>query len=75
MSDLGFAFFKPFQQAPAPLATSLAGWMANPSPVPHPSASAGPMGLATSNNAGTCCSNPLKPTSLKAVFFFFNFLI
>ncbi|RVX11167.1 Topless-related protein 4 [Vitis vinifera] len=46
----------PFQPAPAPLPTSLAGWMANPSPVPHPSASAGPMGLATANNAGTYCS-------------------
>ena len=56
MSDLGCAFLKPFQPAPAPLPTSLAGWMANPSPVPHPSASAGPMGLATANNAGTYCS-------------------
>ena len=27
--------------------------MANSSPVPHPSASAGPMGLAAANNAGT----------------------
>lgn len=43
----------PFQPTPAALPTSLAGWMANPSPVPHPSVSAGPIGLAAANNAGT----------------------
>lgn len=42
----------PFPPAPAALPTSLAGWMANPSPVPHPSASAGPIGLTAQNNAG-----------------------
>ncbi|XP_031379042.1 topless-related protein 4-like isoform X2 [Punica granatum] len=41
----------PFQPTPAALPTSLAGWMANPAPVPHPSASAGPIGLAAPNNA------------------------
>lgn len=48
-------FLKPFQPAPAPapLPTSLAGWMANPSPVAHPSASAGPIGFTPPNNAGT----------------------
>ncbi|KAL5539764.1 hypothetical protein UlMin_003025 [Ulmus minor] len=40
----------PFQPTPASLPTSIAGWMANPS-VPHPSASAGPIGLAAVNNA------------------------
>lgn len=40
----------PFQPAPA-LPTSIAGWMANPTPVPHPSASAGPNGLTAPNNA------------------------
>ncbi|CAK9141273.1 unnamed protein product [Ilex paraguariensis] len=43
----------PFQPAPAPLPTSLAGWMANPSQVPHPSASAGPIGFTAPNNAVT----------------------
>ncbi|WJX90333.1 Topless-related protein 4 [Trifolium repens] len=43
----------PFQPTQAALPTSLAGWMANPSAVPHPSASAGvgPLGLAQANNA------------------------
>lgn len=40
----------PFQSAPA-LPTSLAGWMANPSPVPHPAGSAGPIGLGPNNAA------------------------
>ncbi|KAJ0082116.1 hypothetical protein Patl1_12277 [Pistacia atlantica] len=34
----------PFQPTPAVLSMSLAGWMANPSIVPHPSASEGPIG-------------------------------
>ncbi|KAE8682899.1 hypothetical protein F3Y22_tig00111234pilonHSYRG00154 [Hibiscus syriacus] len=41
----------PFQPTPAALPTSLAGWMANPTPVPHPVPSAGPLGLAAPNNA------------------------
>ncbi|KVI11648.1 hypothetical protein Ccrd_009937 [Cynara cardunculus var. scolymus] len=41
----------PFQAAPAPLPTSLAGWMANPAPVPHPAASAGPIGFTPPNSA------------------------
>ncbi|KAF5177506.1 Topless-like [Thalictrum thalictroides] len=41
----------PSQPAPAPLATSLAGWMANPSTVPHPAASGGPISLGAPNNA------------------------
>ncbi|KAF5749629.1 topless-related protein 4 isoform X4 [Tripterygium wilfordii] len=40
----------PFQPASASLPTSIAGWMANPSPVPHPTASAGPIGLTATNN-------------------------
>ncbi|CAL5329885.1 unnamed protein product [Camellia sinensis] len=43
----------PFQPAQAALPTSIAGWMTNPSPVPHTSASAGPIGFITTNNAGT----------------------
>lgn len=45
--------FQPFQPVQAPLPTSIAGWMANPSAVPHPAASAGPMGLGAPSNAGT----------------------
>ncbi|XP_038711206.1 topless-related protein 4-like isoform X2 [Tripterygium wilfordii] len=41
----------PFQPAPAALPTSLVGWMANPSPVSHPTASSGPIGLTVTNNA------------------------
>ncbi|CAA3030297.1 topless-related 4 isoform X1 [Olea europaea subsp. europaea] len=40
-----------FQHGPTPLTASLAGWMANPSPVPHQAVSAGPIGLTTLNNA------------------------
>ncbi|KAL8171732.1 hypothetical protein V2J09_023536 [Rumex salicifolius] len=36
----------PFQPGPAPLTASLAGWMANPTAVPHQAVSAGPVGLA-----------------------------
>lgn len=43
---------QPFQPTPTAHPTSIAGWMANPSPVPHPAASAGPIGLAAPNNAG-----------------------
>lgn len=47
---------QPFQPAavpaPAPLTASLAGWMANPSSVPHQAVSAGPIGLSASSNAG-----------------------
>ncbi|GMY34068.1 WD40 domain-containing protein [Fagus crenata] len=41
----------PFQPAQAPLTTSLAGWMANPSSVPHQTVSVGPIGLTASSNA------------------------
>ncbi|KAK9947528.1 hypothetical protein M0R45_003148 [Rubus argutus] len=51
----------PFQPTPAALPTSLAGWMANPSPVPHPSVSAGPIGLAAANNAGAILKRPRTP--------------
>lgn len=52
----------PFPPAPAALPTSLAGWMANPSPVPHPSASAGPIGLTAQNNAALI-KRPRTPTN------------
>lgn len=43
----------PFQPAPAPaqLTASLAGWMANPSSMPHQTMSVGPIGLSASSNA------------------------
>ncbi|GLT27833.1 hypothetical protein SLA2020_028040 [Shorea laevis] len=51
----------PFQPAPAALPTSLAGWMANTTPVPHPSASAGPIGLTAANNAAAVLKGPRTP--------------
>ncbi|XWS70724.1 hypothetical protein CRYUN_Cryun03dG0072000 [Craigia yunnanensis] len=51
----------PFQPTPAALPTSLAGWMANPTPVPHPVASAGPIGLAAPNNAAAILKRPRTP--------------
>ncbi|XVE98358.1 hypothetical protein REPUB_Repub03eG0099500 [Reevesia pubescens] len=51
----------PFQTTPAALPTSLAGWMANPTPVPHPAASAGPIGLNTPNNAVAILKRPRTP--------------
>ncbi|GLT98415.1 hypothetical protein SLE2022_159200 [Rubroshorea leprosula] len=51
----------PFQPAPAALPTSLAGWMANPTPVPHPSASAGPIGLTAANNAAAVLKGARTP--------------
>ncbi|CAN1215382.1 Topless-related protein 4 [Linum perenne] len=57
----------PFQPAPATLPTSLAGWMANPSPAPHPSASAGPIGLAASNSTALLKRPRTPPTSNPAI--------
>ncbi|XP_024965488.1 topless-related protein 4-like isoform X2 [Cynara cardunculus var. scolymus] len=56
----------PFQAAPAPLPTSLAGWMANPAPVPHPAASAGPIGFTPPNSAALL-KRPRTPTNNPAV--------
>ncbi|KAK3025864.1 hypothetical protein RJ639_042293, partial [Escallonia herrerae] len=52
----------PFQPAPT-LSTSLAGWMANPSSVPHPSASAGPIGFTAPNNAALLKRPRTPPTN------------
>ncbi|XP_058206857.1 topless-related protein 4-like isoform X1 [Rhododendron vialii] len=57
----------PFQPAPATLPTSLAGWMANPSPVPHPSTSAGPISFSTPNNAAAILKRPRSPPTNNAV--------
>ncbi|XP_010533140.1 PREDICTED: topless-related protein 4-like [Tarenaya hassleriana] len=51
----------PFQPAPGAIPTPLAGWMANPSSMPHPSASAGPMGLAVPNSAAGILKRPKTP--------------
>ncbi|XP_028060914.1 topless-related protein 4-like isoform X2 [Camellia sinensis] len=56
----------PFQAAPASLPTSLAGWMANPSPVPHPSTSAGPIGFNAPNNAAAILKRPRTPPTNNA---------
>ncbi|KAJ7978950.1 Topless-related protein [Quillaja saponaria] len=56
----------PFQPTPAALSTSLAGWMANPSPVPHPSASAGPIGLTAATNSAIL-KRPRTPTNNPAM--------
>ncbi|KAL7168434.1 hypothetical protein ACSBR2_038801 [Camellia fascicularis] len=56
----------PFQAAPASLPTSLAGWMANPSPVPHPSSSAGPIGFNAPNNAAAILKRPRTPPTNNA---------
>ncbi|KAG7021233.1 Topless-related protein 4 [Cucurbita argyrosperma subsp. argyrosperma] len=53
----------PFQPTPAALPTSLAGWMGNPSSVPHPSASAGPIGLNAANNAAILKRPRTPPTN------------
>ncbi|KAE8657881.1 Protein TOPLESS [Hibiscus syriacus] len=57
----------PFQPTPAALPTSLAGWMANPTPVPHPVASAGPLGLTAPNNAAAILKRPSPPTNNPAL--------
>ncbi|XWS27035.1 hypothetical protein CRYUN_Cryun26dG0081300 [Craigia yunnanensis] len=51
----------PFQPMPASLPPSLTGWMANPAPVPHPAASAGPIGLIAPNNAAAILKRPRTP--------------
>ncbi|GAB2300307.1 Topless- protein 4 [Dionaea muscipula] len=57
----------PFQPAPAPLPTPLAGWMANPSPVAHPAASAGPMGLGAPNTAALLKRPRTPPNNSAAI--------
>ncbi|XP_063945193.1 topless-related protein 4 isoform X5 [Daucus carota subsp. sativus] len=55
----------PFQPAQGPLPTSLTGWMSNPAPVAHASASAGPIGFNSSNNAALL-KRPRTPPSNSA---------
>ncbi|XP_076958828.1 topless-related protein 4-like isoform X3 [Bidens hawaiensis] len=57
----------PFQPAPAALPTSLAGWMANPPTVSHPSASAGPLGFNPPNNSAMLKRPRTPPTNNPAV--------
>lgn len=51
----------PFQAAPAPVATALAGWMANATPAPHPAVSAGPIGLSAAANTAALLKRPRTP--------------
>ncbi|GER48441.1 transducin family protein / WD-40 repeat family protein [Striga asiatica] len=51
----------PFPHAPAQLTNSLAGWMANPSSVPHPAISIGPMGLTPPNTSSSMLKRPRTP--------------
>ncbi|XP_038993347.1 topless-related protein 1-like [Hibiscus syriacus] len=52
----------PFQPTPAPVSAPLAGWMSNPSTVPHPAVSAGAIGLGPSSiPAGL--KHPRTPTN------------
>ncbi|KAK3436840.1 hypothetical protein EUGRSUZ_C01368 [Eucalyptus grandis] len=57
----------PFQPPQVALTTSLAGWMANPSSVAHPSASAGPIGLTTQNNSAILKRPRTPPTNNSAM--------
>ncbi|PWA73375.1 WUS-interacting protein 2 [Artemisia annua] len=57
----------PFQPAPAALPSSLAGWMANPSAVSHPSASAGPLGFNPANNSAALLKRPRTPPTNPAI--------
>ncbi|CAN8269267.1 unnamed protein product [Cochlearia groenlandica] len=50
----------PFQPSPAPLTTSLAGWIPNPS-ISQPTVSAGPIGLGVPNNAVSMLKRPRTP--------------
>lgn len=63
-----YGCLQPFQPTPAALPSTLSGWMANPSASAHPSASAGPLGLAP-NNAGR-----LHKTSEPLLLIGFNIL-
>ncbi|XP_076912399.1 topless-related protein 4-like isoform X2 [Bidens hawaiensis] len=56
----------PFQPAPAPMPSSLAGWMANPA-VPHPSVSTVPIGFTPPNNAAMLKRPRTPPTKNPAV--------
>ncbi|XP_047313199.1 topless-related protein 4-like isoform X2 [Impatiens glandulifera] len=55
----------PFPAAPAPMPSSLAGWMANPSAVPHASASTGQIGFTSTNN-GVIPKRPRTPPTNSA---------
>ncbi|XP_042496746.1 topless-related protein 4 isoform X2 [Macadamia integrifolia] len=50
----------PFPTAPTPHPSSIA-WMASPSPVPHPSVSAGAIGLTAPNSAAAILKRPRTP--------------
>lgn len=47
-----YFYYQPFQPAPTPVPTPLAGWMSNPPTVSHPAVSGGPIGLSVSSIPG-----------------------
>lgn len=57
----------PFQPAPAGFTASLAGWMANPSSVPHQTVSGGPMGLTAPSSAASIVKRPRTATDNPSV--------
>ncbi|XP_057856327.1 protein TPR3 isoform X1 [Cryptomeria japonica] len=57
----------PFQQATAPVATALAGWMANTAPAPHPAVSAGPIGLGAATSTASLLKRPRTPPNVNTV--------
>ncbi|CAN8246917.1 unnamed protein product [Cochlearia groenlandica] len=50
-----------FQSGPGAMPANLAGWMANSSAGPHPSASSGPLGLGSPNNGALISKRPKTP--------------
>uniref|UniRef100_A0A0C9S7I8 TSA: Wollemia nobilis Ref_Wollemi_Transcript_13460_4098 transcribed RNA sequence n=1 Tax=Wollemia nobilis TaxID=56998 RepID=A0A0C9S7I8_9CONI len=57
----------PFQPGPAPVATALAGWMANTAPAPHPAVSAGPIGLGAATSTAALLKRPRTPPNVSTV--------
>ncbi|XP_043721893.1 protein TOPLESS-like [Telopea speciosissima] len=56
----------PFQPGPAPVQTSLAGWMSNTSTVNHPAVSGGPIGLGAPANPAAILKHPRTPPTNNA---------
>ncbi|XP_058111439.1 protein TPR3-like [Magnolia sinica] len=57
----GFPPHGPFQPAPVPVQTSLAGWMSNPATVTHPAVSGGAIGLGAPTNPAAILKHPRTP--------------
>nr|XP_043628394.1 topless-related protein 4-like [Erigeron canadensis] len=57
----------PFQSAPPPMPLTLAGWMGNPTAMPHLSSTAGPIDFAQPNNAALLKPPWTPPTNNPAL--------